>query len=94
MKPRWLHPGGKLRELGAAVLSFLGLGARPPMPERGSMRGEERNRVFTAPHLVFFPGLAIVITVPAFHLLGHALRYALEPWVNKDLHLCCQGEAL
>ena len=41
--------------LDAAALSFLGLGAQPPMPEWGSMLGSERNQVFTAPHLVFYP---------------------------------------
>ena len=56
--------------LDAAALSFLGLGAQPPTPEWGSMLGAERNQVFTAPHLVFLPGLAIVLTVPAFNLLG------------------------
>lgn len=65
--------------LDAAALSFLGLGAQPPTPEWGSMLGEERNQVFTAPHLVFFPGLAIMITVLAFNLLGDALRDALDP---------------
>jgi len=45
--------------LDAAALSFLGLGAQPPTPEWGSMLGAERNQVFTAPHLVFYPGLAI-----------------------------------
>ena len=42
--------------LDAAALSFLGLGAQPPTPEWGSMLGSERNQVFTAPHLVFYPG--------------------------------------
>jgi ABC-type dipeptide/oligopeptide/nickel transport system permease subunit len=49
--------------LDAAALSFLGLGAQPPMAEWGTMLGSERNQVFTAPHLVFFPGIAIMITV-------------------------------
>lgn len=65
--------------LDAAALSFLGLGAQPPDPEWGSMLGAERNQVFTAPHLVFFPGLAIMITVLAFNLLGDGLRDALDP---------------
>lgn len=65
--------------LDAAALSFLGLGAQPPTPEWGSMLGAERNQVFTAPHLVFFPGLAIMITVLAFNLLGDGLRDALDP---------------
>ncbi|MEW6284865.1 MAG: ABC transporter permease [Chloroflexota bacterium] len=65
--------------LDAAALSFLGLGAQPPMPEWGSMLGAERNQVFTAPHLVFFPGIAIMLTVLAFNLLGDGLRDALDP---------------
>lgn len=65
--------------LDAAALSFLGLGAQPPTAEWGSMLGTERNQVFTAPHLVFFPGLAIMITVLAFNLLGDGFRDAIDP---------------
>jgi ABC-type dipeptide/oligopeptide/nickel transport system permease subunit len=65
--------------LDAAALSFLGLGAQPPMAEWGTMLGSERNQVFTAPHLVFFPGVAIMITVLAFNLLGDGLRDAIDP---------------
>lgn len=65
--------------LDAAALSFLGLGAEIPKPEWGLMLGEERNSVFSAPFLVFFPGIAIMITVLAFNLLGDGLRDALDP---------------
>jgi len=65
--------------LEAAALSFLGLGAQPPTPEWGSMLGSERNQVFTSPHLVFFPGVAIMITVLAFNLFGDGLRDAVDP---------------
>jgi len=65
--------------LSAAALSFLGLGAQPPIPEWGLMMGEERNSVFNAPHLVFFPGLAIMVTVLSFNLIGDGLRDALDP---------------
>lgn len=65
--------------LDAAALSFLGLGAEPPRPEWGLMMGEERNSIFNAPHLVFFPGLAIMITVLSFNLLGDGMRDALDP---------------
>jgi ABC-type dipeptide/oligopeptide/nickel transport system permease subunit len=65
--------------LDAAALSFLGLGAQPPTPEWGSMLGAERNQVFTAPHLVFYPGIAIMLTVLGFNLLGDGLRDALDP---------------
>ncbi len=69
--------------LDAAALSFLGLGAQPPTPEWGSMLGSERNQVFTAPHLVFFPGLAIMLTVLGFNLLGDGLRDALDPRLGR-----------
>lgn len=69
--------------LDAAALSFLGLGAQPPTPEWGSMLGADRNQVFTAPHLVFFPGLAIMLTVLAFNLLGDGLRDALDPRLGR-----------
>jgi peptide/nickel transport system permease protein len=65
--------------LDAAALSFLGLGAQPPLPEWGSMLGAERNQVFTAPHLVFLPGFMIALTVLSFNLLGDGLRDALDP---------------
>ena len=65
--------------LDAAALSFLGLGAQPPTPEWGSMLGSERNQVFTAPHLVFYPGFMIMLTVLAFNLIGDGLRDALDP---------------
>ncbi len=69
--------------LEAAGLSFLGLGAQPPMAEWGSMLASERNQVFTAPHLVFFPGLAIMLTVLGFNLMGDGLRDALDPTLNR-----------
>ena len=65
--------------LDAAALSFLGLGAQPPTPEWGSMIGQERNQVFTAPHLIIFPGIALLLTVLGFNLLGDGLRDALDP---------------
>ncbi len=65
--------------LDAAALGFLGLGQQPPYPEWGTMLGIERNSVFSAPHLLIFPGVAIMITVLAFNLLGDGLRDALDP---------------
>lgn len=70
--------------LDAAALSFLGLGAQPPMAEWGTMLGSERNQVFTAPHLVFYPGVAIMITVLAFNLLGDGLRDAIDPRLSQS----------
>ena len=65
--------------LTAASLSFLGLGAQPPSPEWGAMLSSGRDFLNTAPHVTFFPGLAIFITVLAFNLLGDGLRDALDP---------------
>ncbi|MCX6081506.1 MAG: ABC transporter permease [Chloroflexi bacterium] len=65
--------------LSAAALSFLGLGAEFPTPEWGLMLGEERNSVFNAPFLVFFPGFAIMMTVLSFNLIGDGLRDVLDP---------------
>ena len=63
----------------AAALSFLGLGAQPPTPEWGAMLGSEFNQLFSAPHLVLFPGTAIMLTVLAFNLFGDGLRDVLDP---------------
>jgi peptide/nickel transport system permease protein len=65
--------------LDTAALSFLGLGAQPPTAEWGAMIGAERNQMFTSPHLILFPAIAIVVTVLAFNLLGDGLRDALDP---------------
>ena len=62
-----------------AGLSFLGLGAQAPTPEWGQMLAESRAYVFTAPHMVFFPGMAITFCVLGFNLLGDGLRDALDP---------------
>jgi len=70
--------------LDAAALSFLGLGAQPPTPEWGTMLGSERNQVFTSPHLVFFPGIAIMVTVLAFNLMGDGLRDAIDPRLSQE----------
>lgn len=69
--------------LDVAALSFIGLGAQPPTPEWGSIIGLERNRVFAAPHLLFFPGLALTLMVLAFNLVGDGLRDALDPRLHR-----------
>ena len=63
--------------LDTAALGFLGLGVQPPYAEWGTMLGAGRNCL--APYIVFFPGLAITVTVLAFNLLGDGLRDALDP---------------
>jgi peptide/nickel transport system permease protein len=70
--------------LDAAALSFLGLGAQPPTPEWGQILSESRNYIFTSPHLVFFPGIAIMITVLGFNLLGDGIRDALDPRMHRN----------
>ena len=65
--------------LAASTLSFLGLGAQPPSPEWGTMISEGRNYLRNYPYLAMFPGLAIMIAVLSFNLLGDGLRDALDP---------------
>ncbi len=69
--------------LDVAALSFLGLGAQPPLAEWGSMIGVERNQLFNAPHLIIAPGIALSLTVLGFYLLGDGLRDALDPRLNR-----------
>ncbi len=63
----------------ASGLGFLGLGVPPPHPEWGTMLGTGRAYIFYAPHVIYFPGLAILLTVLAFNFIGDALREALDP---------------
>ncbi len=65
--------------LTAASLSFLGLGAQPPTPEWGAMLSDGRQYLTIAPHAATTPGLAILVTVLSFNLLGDGLRDALDP---------------
>ncbi len=62
-----------------AGLSFLGLGASPPTPEWGSMLATGRSFMLTAPWIATFPGLAILVTVIGFNLVGDGLRDVLDP---------------
>jgi ABC-type dipeptide/oligopeptide/nickel transport system permease subunit len=73
--------GGAILEV--AALSFVGLGAQPPQAEWGSMIALDRSLFFSAPHLIFFPGLAITFTVLGFNLLGDGIRDALDPRLNR-----------
>ena len=67
----------------AASLSFLGLGVEPPTPEWGSMLSAARPYRRDYPHMVIFPGLAIMVTVLALNLFGDGLRDALDPKLKK-----------
>lgn len=72
-----LGVGGAI--LFAAALGFLGLGVQPPQPEWGAMISDGIPFLRQSPHLVFFPGMAIMLTVLGFNLLGDGLRDALDP---------------
>jgi len=69
---------GQVILLGSA-LSFLGLGAQPPVAELGAMAAEGRNFLFFAPHIAVIPSVLIFLVVLAFNVLGDALRDALDP---------------
>jgi ABC-type dipeptide/oligopeptide/nickel transport system permease subunit len=62
-----------------AVLSFIGLGVRPPQASWGTMIQIGNQAIFSAPHLVLFPAIAIALTMLAFNFLGDGLRDALDP---------------
>ncbi len=63
----------------ASALGFLGLGVPPPTPEWGSMIGSGRSYLFSAYHIVVFPGIFIAIAAISFNLLGDGLRDAIDP---------------
>ena len=65
--------------LDAAALSFLGLGAQPPTPEWGAMIARSRGLILRASWVMTFPGVAILLAVLGFNLLGDGLRDALDP---------------
>jgi len=69
--------------LSAAGLSFIGLGVQPPTPEWGFMLSDGRRFLRDYPHMVMFPGLAIVIVVVAINMVGDGLRDALDPKLKK-----------
>ena len=65
--------------LAESTLSFLGLGVLAPAPSWGAMLNDASGYLFSAPHMVVFPALAIMAAVLAFNLLGDALRDWLDP---------------
>lgn len=69
--------------LTAASLSFLGLGVTPPSPEWGAMLSDGQIYLQMAPHVSIFPGLAILLVVMAFNILGDGLRDALDPRMKR-----------
>ena len=70
--------------LAEAGLSYLGLGAQPPMPSWGRMLFDAQTRMMVAPWQAIFPGLAIVITVLGLNLLGDGLRDVLDPKLRRE----------
>jgi peptide/nickel transport system permease protein len=71
--------------LAAAGLSFIGFGAQPPTPEWGVMISDGRKYINTHLWLSLFPGIAILMTVAAFNLIGDGLRDALDPRLSSHL---------
>ena len=69
--------------LNVAALGFLGLGAKPPTAEWGTMLSDSRAFIESAPWLVTLPGLCILVVVLGFNLLGDGLRDALDPRLKK-----------
>jgi peptide/nickel transport system permease protein len=65
--------------MGAAALSYIGLGIQPPMAEWGALLSSARGYIRDYPHEIIFPGLFIMITVLAFNLIGDGLRDAMDP---------------
>jgi len=65
--------------ISASSLSFLGLGIKPPLPEWGALLSAGNPYVTTRPYLTVFPGLAIMLTVLAFNMVGDGLRDAMDP---------------
>jgi peptide/nickel transport system permease protein len=68
--------------LAEAALSYVGLGAQPPIPSWGRMLADAQTMVALAPHMAIFPGLAIVLTVLGLNLLGDGLRDVLDPRIR------------
>jgi len=69
--------------LTSSSLSFLGLGAQPPTPEWGAMLSSGRNYLTSSPHVGTFPGIALMLAVLGFNLLGDGLRDALDPRLSQ-----------
>ena len=69
--------------LAEAGLSYLGLGAQPPMPSWGRMLFDAQTRMVVAPYMAIFPGLAIVVTVLGLNLLGDGLSDVLDPKLRR-----------
>lgn len=69
--------------LAEAALSYVGLGAQPPIPSWGRMLADSQTMISFAPHLALFPGFAIVLTVLGLNLMGDGLRDILDPKIRR-----------
>ena len=69
--------------LAEAALSYVGLGAQPPVPSWGRMLADSQTMISLAPHMAVFPGLAIVLMVLGLNLMGDGLRDALDPRLRR-----------
>ena len=69
--------------LAEAGLSYVGLGAQPPIPSWGRMLADSQTMISFAPHMAIFPGLAIVLTVLGLNLMGDGLRDLLDPRLRR-----------
>jgi len=71
--------------LAVSGLSFLGLGAQAPTPEWGLMLSQAQRFILFAPYMGIFPGLAIMLTILSFNLIGDTLRDKLDPLLAQDM---------
>jgi len=69
--------------LTAAALGFLGLGVQPPAPEWGQLISAGRPYLGTNSGLIMFPGLALILTVVAFNLVGEAVQQLVDPRLRR-----------
>ena len=76
-----LAAGGAIRA--ETSLSYLGLGIQPPMPSWGNMLSNAQQYFFSAPWLVFFPGICIFVTLFSFNMIGDGLRDAFDPRMTR-----------
>jgi len=74
-----------------AALSYVGVGIKPPTPSWGNMISEGQGYLFTSPWLVTFPGVAIILAMVGFSLLGDGLRDALDPTLERRGRLLVTG---
>jgi len=70
--------------LAEAALSYVGLGAQPPLPSWGRMLAEAQTMISLAPHMALFPGFAIVLTVLGLNLMGDGLRDIFDPRTRRS----------